>query len=232
MAPYIYLMTRKKSLLEIIKSDDFALWIAILSVIVQSFHSYTAFHDASTLKDTTLGISQAILFAVVIDLAILFYTLRNRKDIALGAAGVMFLINAYYYYQHFGISFQFAFGCFLAAIIPASVYFYSEEIQPEEKSPVAHELEAVEKDRDMWKAQVESLRETNKILAAESQKHLRALEHSEANAANLKKALDEIKLDRSLVNVQDVEQVNIPTEKPMGIVNTSRPYHDDAGRLI
>lgn len=123
----------KRSLLDIIKSDTFALWVAILSVLVQSFHSFTAFYNASSLYGTAWGIAQGILFAVVIDLAILFYTVRNRTGIAIGAAFFMVVINAYYYYQHLGVSFAFVFGVFLSLIIPMSVYFYSEEIGKEKE---------------------------------------------------------------------------------------------------
>lgn len=127
-------MKTKKSLLQIIKSNQFALWIAILSVVVQSFHSFKVFYNASSLSGTAWGIAQGILFAIVIDLAILFYTLRNRRDIALGAALSMFIINAWYYYTHIGTiwDLNFLFGCFISAIIPVSVYFYSEEIHEEE----------------------------------------------------------------------------------------------------
>lgn len=135
------------NLLKVIKSNQFALWVAILSVIVQSFHSYTAFYNTSSLAGTGWGIGQAVLFAVVIDLAILFYTVRQRKDIALYAAFVMVIINSYYYYQHLGLSFQFAFGCFLSLIIPTSVYFYSEEIKEDNgdvlmPQHVLHSMEA------------------------------------------------------------------------------------------
>lgn len=120
------------NLLKTIKSNQFALIVAILSVVVQSFHSYTAFYNTSSLQGSLWGIAQAVLFAAVIDMAILFYTVRGRKDIALYAAAAMVMINAYYYYQHLGLSFQFAFGVFLALIIPVSVYFYSEEIKDED----------------------------------------------------------------------------------------------------
>lgn len=118
-------------MIKTIKSSTFALCVAILSVLLQSFHSYTAFYNMSSLKGSIWGISQAILFAIVIDLAILFYTVRNKTTIALWAAVMMFIINAYYYFQYWGFAPQLYFGCFLAAIIPASVYFYSEEIKEE-----------------------------------------------------------------------------------------------------
>ena len=122
------------NLLKTIKSNQFAIIVAILSVVVQSFHSYTAFYNTSSLHGSLWGVAQAILFAVVIDMAILFYTVRGRKDIALYAAGAMVLINAYYYYQHLGVSFEFVFGVFLSLIIPVSVYFYSEEIHDDDET--------------------------------------------------------------------------------------------------
>lgn len=125
-------MKSSNRLLSFLRSNNFALTIAILSVIVQSFHSYTAFYNTSTLKGTAWGMAQAVLFAVIIDLAILFYTVRRRTDIARLAALVMVIINSYYYYQSLGISFEFIFGVFLSLIIPVSVYFYSEEIGKEE----------------------------------------------------------------------------------------------------
>lgn len=139
---------KTKSLLSILKSNDFAIWIAILSVIVQSFHSYTAFYNTSSLKGTSWGMGQAVLFSIVIDSAILFYTVRNRKDIALWAAVIMSIINVYYYYQHLGLlSLEFYFGCFLSLIIPTSVYFYSEEIKDPAKV-VEYDVEGMAKEID------------------------------------------------------------------------------------
>lgn len=116
------------NLLKHLRSNQFAIIVAILSVIVQSFHSFTAFYATSSLQNGW-GIAQAVLFSIVIDLAILFYTVRGRSDIAMYAAVAMVTINVYYYYDHLGLNLQFIFGCFLSLIIPISVYFYSEEIK-------------------------------------------------------------------------------------------------------
>lgn len=116
------------NLLKYLRSNQFAIIIAILSVLVQSFHSFTAFYNTSSLQNGW-GIAQSILFSIVIDMAIIFYTVRGRRDIAMYAAVAMVTINAYYYYQHLGVTFEFIFGCFLSLIIPISVYFYSEEIK-------------------------------------------------------------------------------------------------------
>ena len=114
-----------------LRSNEFAVVVAILSVLVQSFHSYYAFYNVSTLRGTGWGVAQAVLFAIVFDLAILFYTVRNKRDVVLGAAFFLVMINVYYYYQHLGFTFEFIFGCFLSVIIPVTQYYYSEEIREE-----------------------------------------------------------------------------------------------------
>jgi len=115
-------------LIHYLKSNTFAVIISILSMIVQSFHSFTAFHDLSSLKGTGWGIAQAVLFAIVVDFAILFYTVRKNIKVAWMAGFAMFLINGYYYYSHWGLTWQLIPGLFLSLIIPVSNYFYSEEI--------------------------------------------------------------------------------------------------------
>lgn len=158
------------NLIKRIRSNEFAVVVAILSVLVQSFHSYTAFYNVSSLQGTAWGIAQAVLFAIVFDLAILFYTVRNKKDVVLGAAVFLVMINAYYYYQHLGFTFEFIFGCFLSVIIPVTQYYYSEEIREEgddveglarhnlELMEQVAELEIVKKDRDGLAAKAEEIR--------------------------------------------------------------------------
>lgn len=121
-------------LLKTLRSNEFAIVVAILSMILQSFHTFTAFRNTSNVPGIA-GILEAVLAAIVVDLAILFYTVRARKDVATGAAIVMVIINVYFYYVQWGISFTFAFGCFLALVIPISVYFYSEEIKDDDIQP-------------------------------------------------------------------------------------------------
>jgi hypothetical protein len=128
-------MKKNNKVVTYMRSVSFALIIAIISMLVQSPHSYTAFHDLSSLRNTGWGIAQAVVFALVIDLAVLFYTLRKRTDIAIGAAVAMGLINIYYYWVEWQLSLNFAFGCFLSLLVPVSVYFYSEEIElPDDES--------------------------------------------------------------------------------------------------
>lgn len=130
------------SILKALKSPTFAIWVAMLSVLVQSFHSFTVFYGVSELKGNAWGIAQAVLFAVIVDLAILFYTVRGNLRVTWMFAFVMVLINAYYYYTHLGFSFAFVMGVLLSFVLPVSVYFYSEEIgdDPESDSEDSEEL--------------------------------------------------------------------------------------------
>lgn len=198
------------NLLKVIKSNQFALWVAILSVIVQSFHSYTAFYNTSSLSGTGWGIAQAVLFAVVIDLAILFYTVRQRKDIALYAAFVMVIINSYYYYQHLGLSFQFVFGCFLSLIIPTSVYFYSEEIKEDDIDGNLLKI------KDLQSIIANGRRDNERLSVAVDKIRL---ENSELNS-HLSRRLDEVKAleeQRDSANAQLKQlryEMHIATQHP------------------
>lgn len=111
-----------------LRSNNFAILIAILSVIVQSFHSYSVFYRLSSLNGTAWGIAQAVLFSVIIDLAILFYTVRKNVKVTWMAGFIMVLINLFYYYTHLGLGLELIMGGLLSLVIPVSVYYYSEEI--------------------------------------------------------------------------------------------------------
>ena len=118
-----------KRLPHIIKGNEFAVLAAIASMVLQSKHTYMAFLSAESLDPNFVDIIFAVLAAVVIDLSILFYTLRNKHKIALGAMLSMVVINSYgYWIIHHTFNIQFAMGMFFSIIIPISVFYYSEEI--------------------------------------------------------------------------------------------------------
>lgn len=150
------------NLIKHLKSNNFAIIIAILSVLVQSFHSFSVFYRLSSIQDTIWGIVQAILFSLVIDLAILFYTVRKNVKVTWMAGFIMVLINLFYYYTHLGLGMELIMGGLLSLVIPVSVYYYSEEIEDEvmevEYEP-AHRQEILNLEKE-----IENLRETNNKL--------------------------------------------------------------------
>jgi len=124
-------MTQRTTLIQLLRSNTFAVWIAILSVAVQSFHTFFAFYKISSLNGTVWGIAQAVLFAIIVDCAVLFYTVRKNTKVTWMAAFIMVLINLYVYYTHLGLTFDFMLGVLISFVIPVSNYFYSEEIDDE-----------------------------------------------------------------------------------------------------
>lgn len=145
------------NLLKKLKSNEFALTVAILSVLVQSFHSYSVFYSVSSLRGTGWGIIQAVLFAAVFDLAILFYTVRNNTRVVLGASVFMALFNMYYYYVQPELStLQLIFGLVLSIVIPMTQYYYAEEIQEDEypgqgTAELQIAIEVAESNAKIWK---------------------------------------------------------------------------------
>lgn len=121
--------SKKMNLIKEIRSNEFATIVAGISMIAQSKHTFQAFVSTESLNPNWVDYSFALLVAIVIDLAVLFYTLRNRKDIALGAMAAMVIINGYaYWIIHEAFTVQFFAGLFFSLMIPVSVYFYSETI--------------------------------------------------------------------------------------------------------
>ncbi len=115
---------------KIIRSNDFATWAAILAMVLQSKHTYMAYLSVESLDPNWVDMTFAVLAAIAIDVAILFYTLRNRRDIALGAMATMIVINSYAYWDiHQALTWKFYASQFLGLVIPVSVFYYSEEIK-------------------------------------------------------------------------------------------------------
>lgn len=117
-------------LLHFLRSNTFALSLAIGSILAQSFHSFVAFYNMSSLKGTAWGIVQAVIFAIIVDGAILFYTVRGKKDVVMFASVFLVIINGYYYFNHLGASWELLFAGFLSLLLPVTQYFYSEELVP------------------------------------------------------------------------------------------------------
>lgn len=181
---------RKKSLLKFIKSNEFALTVAILSVLVQSFHSFTAFYNISSLKGTTAGVIQAVLFAIVVDLAVLFYTVRNKKEVVFFASVFLFVINAYYYFDHLGFVWQLFFAAFLSILVPVTQYYYSEEIGDDEETgpDYVSELKSANDTLNMYSGKIEHLKKERDEAAEHLGRRLNDLEVAEKKNHELAEA--------------------------------------------
>ncbi len=117
-----------KKAINFLKSDNFALLMAICSVLALAPNTYFVFFKLSVLPPIFREI-QALFFCTIISGAILFYTIRKNIEVARNFAIFEFGISACYYIISLGFSWYLvpAFG--IAAVMPMSIYFYSFEIE-------------------------------------------------------------------------------------------------------
>lgn len=120
---------KKTTINEIVKHKTFATWLAIISMLVQSKHTFTAYLSSESLDPNYLDYFFSALAAGVFDLIILFYTLRGRISIARFGAIVLGVINVYaYWLVHEDWTLSFVFSTVFAVSMPALVFYYSDEL--------------------------------------------------------------------------------------------------------
>jgi hypothetical protein len=120
------------NLLKFLQSNDFALYLAIASVIFLAPNTYFVFHSFSQLAPIFKEI-QAGGVCSILSGAILFYTLRKNYDMAKYFCWFEVFISCYYYITLVGWDWNIlpAFG--FATVLPLSVFYYSKEIESELK---------------------------------------------------------------------------------------------------
>lgn len=127
-------------LLRVIKSNNFGLWLAISTVIIQGAHSAYVFMSLSSFP-TAWAYVHSSAMALVISGAILYFTLRNQIKLALFFAVFESMINIAYYIKFIIVEEQswwlLLIAVPVAIVLPVTLYFYAENIkdfQEEEKS--------------------------------------------------------------------------------------------------
>lgn len=125
-------------LIDRIKSDNFALGLAIFSVIIQGGHSAYVFMSLTSFSGW-LAYTHSISMAMIISGAILYFTLKKNKKLSLYFSIFESLINIAYYIK-FMIVEEKSFWLLtiavpIAVVLPITVYYYSEHIDtlPTEK---------------------------------------------------------------------------------------------------
>lgn len=120
------------------KINLFGLFAAFIAVAVQTPHTYYLFQSVTHFTGEFAKI-HALAVAVVIDLSILYYTIKNKKAVALAFAVFMYVVNLLYVWDYTGE--QFITGLLFALMIPIAVYFYKGEIietaepKPQQRKP-------------------------------------------------------------------------------------------------
>lgn len=121
------------NLIKLIKSNEFALWIALVSVLAQAFHSFVVFMAVSSIGYTIPGVIQGVVFSVTFDFALLYFTLKKTDLWGQSAAKIfsvlLFLVNVIYYYLEHSLSINFGIGVFIGSIMPLAMYVFAEEIK-------------------------------------------------------------------------------------------------------
>jgi hypothetical protein len=91
---------KKLTIQERVKSNNFGFWITVAAVVFQSLHSQYVLKLISSLKDIggyDLTGWHSFGVAGIISLAILYFTLRGKANIAIGAAIFETYMNICYY---------------------------------------------------------------------------------------------------------------------------------------
>lgn len=134
-------------MLKTLQHNNFALWLTMASVLFLSPNCFYVFHRISTehvdtnpaLDIPALRIIQAIGVALLIAFAIVYYTVKKNKKVALGFAWFEFFISTCYYWISLmvtpdGIVWNWYFvpAMAFAIVLPWSVKSYADEINLEE----------------------------------------------------------------------------------------------------
>lgn len=119
-----------KTLKEFIKSDKFATGLAFTAMIIQAKHTFTAYLSAEAVDPNWLDYTFSAAAAGIIDMIILFYTLRGKISIAKFGAYILACVNAYAYWLEHQNFYSAAFwaGIVFGCAIPALIFYFSDEL--------------------------------------------------------------------------------------------------------
>ena len=126
-------------IVEVIKSNGFATLAAIVVIIPQTVHTFRAFMLSELAFDVVpnfMSITSAIfsgisgaIFALGLDMSILFFTLRNKTKIVWGTTAIIAIINFYVAWKiHRDFTVDFMASAFLGVIAPLIMAFYADTI--------------------------------------------------------------------------------------------------------
>jgi hypothetical protein len=105
--------------------------------------------------------TQALLFASMLAGAILFYSLRGKKRLALFYAFIEFTFSLVYYWRHIesGEFEKFFIAVITSCVLPVTVYFFSEEIKTPENTIVPDGFKLIKEPKPRAKAEKKTVAE-------------------------------------------------------------------------
>lgn len=109
--------------------------VLVGALFVQAPHSAEVFHRISTsLWWGIFSWTHSAGYAIVLELAVLLFVVRGRKELSWGFAGISVLMNIFYYYtslwwSDFGTTWPLMVECIVTSIaLPLAIAFYSHEV--------------------------------------------------------------------------------------------------------
>ena len=102
------------------------------------------------------------IFALSLELSIYIFTLYGKKKVATSFAAISFLVNILYYWRLPDLNFQFVAMITISAIIPLTIWFYSDLLNTDIKKSQAKRTKQhnIKKKRPARIKLIEEIRET------------------------------------------------------------------------
>jgi len=157
-----------------IKHDGFGLFLAIATVIVQAMHSQYVLRLVSSL-DEVYADTHAYVISIIISCAILYFTLRGKRKIAIGAAIFEAYMNICYYTIFILSQEEPNYWLFLVTIpvsgaLPAILAFFSDDVMDGEKQQHTQE------EMDRLRNNIDSLNVSHGMISKHQEKQSKEFE--------------------------------------------------------
>jgi hypothetical protein len=103
----------------------------IFALLTQISHASDVFYFLS--DKTTLNYIMSWIFAIAVETSIYIFTMSGKRNTAIFFAFVSWSVNIIHYWFSFGFTKEFIGMNLVSAIIPLTIYFYSELINDKPK---------------------------------------------------------------------------------------------------
>lgn len=106
--------------------------VAVISALLtQITHASYLFYQVSHESNDVLNLIFSYIFAISLELSIYIFTMKGKKQVATFFAIISVLVNLLYYFYQVGLTQQFLGMIVISAIVPITIWFYSDTIHEE-----------------------------------------------------------------------------------------------------
>jgi hypothetical protein len=106
--------------------------VAVISALLtQISHASYLFYQVSHESNDILNLIFSYIFAISLELSIYIFTMKGKKQVATFFAIISVLVNLLYYFYQVGLTQQFLGMIVISAIVPITIWFYSDTIHEE-----------------------------------------------------------------------------------------------------